>query len=508
MTSSLQNPLAVACLAFCAGALGVLAFAPFFFWPLALISIAGLFWLLIKANTRKRAALIGFAWGMGLFAVGVSWLYISLHEFGGMPAALAVFFIALFCAYLSLFPMLAAILAQWLRARSSAAPSVMLLVILPACFVLGEIARGWFLTGFPWLIMGYTQTPGGILPAPLVGLAPIVGAFGISWAMAVTAGALVLLRTSTGKMRSGVLVLTGWVAAIALGFIAWSTPAGAPITAALLQGNIPQSLKWRGDQVIPTLQNYRDLVVASPARLVIMPETALPYRYEEADQDYLGQMKAAVAARGGDLIAGSITFDVKHDEPRMRIAYNSAISVGASPSQRYDKKHLVVFGEFVPSMLSWVMQWLSIPMDSLGRGTTYPKPMQLAGTKVAVNICYEDAFGSEIAVQFPEAELLVNVSNMAWFGRSLAADQQAQFSQMRSLETARWSLRSTNSGVTAAINERGEIVKALPQYTRGALEVAAQPRTGMTPYVWWRDWPVLLGLMLAFGVVLKRKQAA
>ena len=501
-----QRPAGNIIAALAAGAIGVFAFAPFYFWPAALVSLVGLFLLQAGATSKKRAALVGLSWGMGLFAAGVSWLYISLHEFGGMPAALSAFAIFIFCAYLSLFPMLAAVLAQWLRRGAS--PLVTLLVIFPATFVLGEIVRGWFLTGFPWLIMGYTQTPGGLLPAPLVGLAPIVGAFGISWVLALTAGVFVMCASRPVGRHIGISAGAGWLAAVALGLIAWSAPTGAPISVALLQGNISQSLKWREDQIGPTLQNYRDLVVASPAKLVVMPETALPYGYQAADQDYLAQMKAAVSARGGDLITGTIGFEPSKVDPGMRIAFNSAISVGAAPSQRYDKKHLVVFGEFVPDVLAWVMVWLNIPMSSLGRGTASPQPMQVADTKVAVNICYEDAFGSEIAVQLPEAEMLVNISNMAWFGHSLAAAQQAQFSQMRSLETARWSLRSTNTGLTAAINERGVIVKALPQYTRGALDVYAQPRAGATPYVRWRDWPVLVGLAIALGFALRMKSKA
>ena len=168
--------------------------------------------------------------------------------------------------------------------------------------------------------------------------------------------------------------------------------------------------------------------------------------------------------------------------------------------QRYDKQHLVVFGEFIPPYLSWVYRWLQIPLGSMTAGRHDQKPLRVAGHAIAVNICYEDAFGAEVARQLPEAELLVNMSNMAWFGHSFAADQQAQFSQMRALEMGRWMLRSTNTGVTAAINDKGEIVKALPQFVRGTLELDVQPRTGTTPYVIWKDWLILSLLMLALGL--------
>ena len=186
---------------------------------------------------------------------------------------------------------------------------------------------------------------------------------------------------------------------------------------------------------------------------------------------------------------------------------NSAISIGVSPSQRYDKQHLVAFGEFVPPLFAWVYRWLQIPLADFSPRADESRPMQIAGHKIAINICYEDAFGREIAAQLPEAEILVNISNMAWFGRSLAADQHAQLSQMRALETARWMLRATNTGATAAINEKGVVTQVLPAFTRGALEIDAQPLTGATPYSRWRDAPIIVWLAICFlsAMALRRR---
>ncbi|MBL8514614.1 MAG: apolipoprotein N-acyltransferase, partial [Betaproteobacteria bacterium] len=502
---------------FVGGALGVLGFAPFHFWPAALASIAALFALWLRPSRKRGAFAIGFFWGLGLFLAGVSWIYVSLHVYGNVPAVLAGIATLLFCTYLALFPALGGMAFLWIRQRRRAtatrATAIDLLLAMPACFVASEMLRGWFLSGFPWLTMGYSQTPGGFVPAPLMGFAPLIGTFGTSWLMALIAAMTVLLIPCVSPIqisRRGARWATGAIIGVcllgaALQHVPWSAPAGAPVSVSLLQGNIEQSLKWREDQRVPTLTNYLELAKQSKAKLVVMPETALPTFLDAVPQDYLDRLRVHTAARGADLIFGAPIAERAANEPATSRApyryFNSAISLGASTTQRYDKSHLVAFGEFIPPLFSWVYRWLDIPLAGFTEGTTQPQPMNIAGTRVAVNICYEDAFGAEIARQLPEANLLVNISNMAWYGQSLAADQHAQMAQMRAMETSRWMLRSTNTGVTAAIDHTGHIVNALPQFTRGALNVEAEPRTGTTPYTIWRDWPVLLGLILVIGAV-------
>lgn len=503
-----QSRFIQALIAFIAGAIGVLGFAPFYAWPCVIISITILFALWREARSAKHAALLGFTWGLGLFLFGVSWLYVAIHVYGNMPAPLAALAIFLFCCYLSLYPMIAGALAYKLGKKYS--QIITLLAIMPASFVAFEYLRGWVVTGFPWLIAGYSQTPGGVIAAPLAGYAPVFGMFGITWLLALTAGALVLLvterKTLTKRIKIAVPVITAlvWLAGCGLQTMSWSTPSGSPLSVALLQGNITQDLKWREDELANSLFNYQELALKSKAKLIVLPETAAPIFFHELPNDYLTSLRLRAQGNGGDVIIGapysSQTASAQTDPNSLSLPlppiFNSAISMGVSPSQRYSKDHLVAFGEFIPPLFSWVYQWLSVPLSGFTRGGSEQASMRLSNHLIAINICYEDAFGSEVARPLPEAALLVNMSNMAWYGRSLAADQHAQFSQMRAMETSRWMLRSTNTGVTAAVNERGEIVKSLPQFTRGALEVDAVPRQGATLYVRWRDAPVLILLVV------------
>ena len=480
-------------LALGAGAIAVPAFAPFNVWPLAPISLFVLFFLWRESATSARAFAIGFAWGLGLFLTGVSWIFLSLHEYGHMPVVLAAFATFLFAMYLALYPALAGLLQHWLARRFAISPAWHRTALIPACFVLLEYARGWVVTGFPWLTFGYSQAPDGWL----IGVAPIVGVHGISLLLAVSAGvALLFVSSEKNRARFGLAVAIAllWLGAVFLNTIEWSESAGKPVRAALLQGNVSQHVKWREDERARIFADYASLIREANAQLVVLPESALPDLLERIPADYIDAVKRDGVARNFDAIIG-VPLSSRADSNAPFTYSNSAISLGASATQRYDKQHLVAFGEFIPPLFSWVFQWLKIPMGDFTSGGDQQKPMAVAGQNVAVNICYEDAFGREIVRQLPEATLLVNISDMSWFGQSLAPHQHAQFSQMRAIETGRWMLRATNTGATMAIDERGHIVKALPYFARGVLEVAALPRKGTTPYVWVKDW-IALGAMV------------
>ncbi|MEO8102524.1 MAG: apolipoprotein N-acyltransferase [Betaproteobacteria bacterium] len=503
------------CLALAAGAVGVLAFAPLYFWPLAPVSLWVLFSLWYRSATTWRAFALGFAWGLGLFTAGVSWIYVSLHVYGNMPALLAGVATLLFCAYLALYPALAGALTRTLVVRLGLSATSALLVVMPASFVAFEYLRGWVVSGFPWLSIGYSQTPGGMIPAPLTGYAAITGVYGISWLLAIAVALVVRLTCGAAApplpkaQRIAMIALLVLIAAggSALQQIVWSDPSGKPLSVALLQGNIEQDLKWRDDQRTPTLANYHQLITASQAKLIVLPETALPDLLDRIPGEFLESIRGHARKGGADILLGvPIADQVGGATPHFRYA-NSAISMGASTPQRYDKQHLVAFGEFVPPLFAWVYRWLQIPLADFNSRAVDSRPMHIAGHRIAINICYEDTFGREIALQLPEAELLVNISNMAWFGASLAPDQHAQMSQMRALESARWMLRATNTGATAAIDEKGVIVRAMPAFTRGTLEVTAQPLTGATPYSRWRDTPVLvcLAISLLSAALLRRR---
>jgi apolipoprotein N-acyltransferase len=501
-----------ALLAMAAGAVAVLAFAPFYAWPIAVVSLVVLFSYWVRATSPGRAALVGFFWGLGLFLVGVPWLYVSLHTYGSMPAPLAALAILLFCVYLSLFPAL----AGYVQAKLPLTLRVRLLLLMPAAFVAAEMFRGWFVTGFPWLILGYSQTPSAFSLAPLAGYAPVFGVFGISFLLALTAGAIVLGAVKlSGAVASAMLkrwlaigATTIWAGGVLLGAYEWSSPSGAPIPVSLAQGNVPQDLKWREDQAAASLENYLQLVEQSRGKLIVLPETALPFMLQDVPRTVIGAMAEKARAQGGDVLLGVALREDQAIASDGYRYYNGAVAFGSSPAQQYAKHHLVAFGEFVPPLFSWVYQWLKMPLGGFTPGAERQPPMRLAGHNVAVNICYEDAFGAEIAGPLPAAELLVNLSNMAWFGTYLAADQHAQFSQMRAIETARWVVRSTNTGLTAAINEKGRIVASLPQFSRGVLEVLATPMQGATPYSRWKDLPMLLllGCALGFGVVVSMRR--
>ncbi|MCL2344963.1 MAG: apolipoprotein N-acyltransferase [Desulfobulbus sp.] len=468
------------------GAVGVLAFAPFEqFWLTPLVWL-GLLLLLRSAADVRQAALCGFVFGLGFFLCGVSWVYVSLSVFGGMPWWLAGFAAFLFCAVLALFPLLAA--AAFKRWQPAAAWRQAL--FFAALVAGGDWLRGWLFTGFPWLAVGYSQTP----PSPLAGFAPLIGVHGLSL-LAVLCGALLLCRWR-GALAVAVILAAGF----GLRQVAWTTPDGAPIRVALIQGNVPQEMKFRPEALVRTLNLYRELVAAHPAQLILLPETAIPIFFEQLPPAYVEALKAAAAEHGGDLILGTLTGDGGQ-------YWNSALSLGRSPSQIYSKMHLVPFGETIPPGFSWFMQWATIPMSSFTRGPQRQPPLQVAGRQVAVNICYEDAFAEEIIAAAPQAGILANLSNTAWFGRSLAQPQHLQIARLRALESGRPMLRATNTGMTAIIAPDGTVTAQLPPFTQGVLQAEVTAYQGLTPYARFGNGPALALMLLALAAAIRRGRA-
>lgn len=480
-----------------AGGASVAAFGDWNLFPLALVAAAFLFFAWTRGTAPSPAAL-GFAFGAGLFLAGVSWVYVSLHEFGMMPAPLAATATLLFCLYLALYP--AAVGS--LQARIPAAPPVRLMLVIPALWTGAEWVRSWLFTGFPWLVLGYSQVEG-----PLAGFAPLLGVLGLSFLAAVAAGAMVALVTG-GLTRRARIAATGALIALAAGgwglrSVEWTAPAGEPLAVSLVQGNIPQALKFVDGRFEATLETYAQLVGRAAGRLVVLPETALPRFLHEVPREYLDRLKNLAAARDGDLLVGVPILD-----PDRRY-YNAVVSLGAQPLQAYAKSHLVPFGEFVPPGFGWVVGVLRIPLSDFSRGADTQRPLSVAGQRVALNICYEDAFGPEIIRQLPEATLLVNVSNVAWFGDSAAPAQHLRIARMRALETGRTMLRATNTGITAVVDPRGRVAGRLPAFTAGVLEARVEGRTGATPYVRAGNAPILalVGLNLGIALVLGRRRA-
>ncbi|BBE51907.1 Apolipoprotein N-acyltransferase [Ferriphaselus amnicola] len=473
--------------AFLAGAAAVVGFAPFGLFLVPVISIATLFVLWLRADSAWAAFKFGWSFGLGLFVAGVSWLYVALHDYGGMVAPLAAGAILLFAAFLALLPGL----VGYVQARCTAHAWVRLTLAMPACWVALELVRGYLLTGFPWLSLGYSQTP----PSPLAGYAPLVGLYGVSLLVVVSAGLLAWAWTEKRKAALGVLAVL-WLAGAALRLVEWTQPQGAPLKVALVQGNIPQERKFEEGFRLGTLDLYRDLIAQSgDARLVVLPESALPLLREQLPPDYVAAITTPLQARRGDVLLGLF-------EREGERYFNSVLSLGASPEQHYRKNHLVPFGEFIPLrplLGALINDVLQIPMSDLARGGTTQAPLEVAGQKVAVNICYEDVFGEEIVRPLATATLLVNVTNDAWYGHSHAAAQHNQISQMRALESGRMMLRATNTGITSIIGRDGKVQAALPQFQEAVLIGMAQGYTGLTPYARWGNLLVLGLLVFMLG---------
>jgi apolipoprotein N-acyltransferase len=405
-----------------------------------------------------------------------------------MPLPVAALATVLFCSFLALFPALVGWLQAWARDCGAAAR---LLLLMPALWMLLEWVRGWIFTGFPWLAVGYAAAPYG----PLAGFAPMLGVYGVSLLTGLSAGLIAFIYDSRRRrparhLWSGLAgLLALWLGGGLLLQVPWTQAVGTPISVSLLQGNIPQDLKWREDRLVSTLETYRRLVLASPGKLIVLPETALPLFLEQVPPAYLTELGSHARANGGDLVLG-----VPERSTDGRSYFNSVASLGSSPSQIYRKVHLVPFGEFIPfkPLFQWFIDLMQIPLGDFARGAVTQRPLAVAGQRLAMNICYEDVFGEEIIRQLPEATLLANISNDAWFGDSIAPRQHLQISQMRALETGRDMLRATNTGMTVIVDHSGRVRAGIEPFHTDALHGEAQGRSGATPYVRWGNAAALV----------------
>lgn len=470
--------------AFTAGVALPLAFSPFDLFPLAVLAPALLFMLWIDVSPG-RAAFRGLLFGVGMFGVGVSWVYVSMHNFGNMPAPLAGFAVLLFVAGLSLYPaLLGWMQARWFPRRGA----LHWIVLLPSLWVLFEWIRGWFLTGFPWLDLGYSQ-----VASPLAGYAPWLGVYGVSLFCAISAG---LLAWNTSEPRrllthSLPLLLLIWIGGWLAGDIQWVRPVGKPLRVTLIQGNIPLDSKWRPESRGAIIDSYLRLSKEAPkSDLIVWPESAVPAYLDEIDSGYLESLRRISQSAQVDYLIGV----VERDQDR-RHYYNSVVSISPQPGI-YRKRHLVPFGEYPPlkPLFSWLMQNLQIPMSDFSAGPPDQPPLFAAGQKIGVSVCYEDAFGEEVIRALPQASLLVNVSEDAWFGDSLAPHQRIEMARMRARETGRPLLRAANTGPSVVIDDRGDVTARAPQFEVYALTASVQPMQGATPYVRFGNFPLVMSL--------------
>ena len=478
---------------FLLGVLTVLGFAPFYLFPVPVITIALLFHFWRKSDTPLQAALLGFCFGMGMFSAGVTWLYVSLHEFGAMPISIAVLFLIILCAYLSLF----VTLTGWVLRKLHIETPLVWSLLAATLWVLFEWLRGVLFTGFPWLAVGYSQVPS----SPLASFSAVVGVYGVSLILVFSAALISLFFEKELRVwRNAIFLSVIWIIGFGLQHISWIEPQGEPVTVSLLQGNISQEMKWKPEHAIQTMDTYAKLARKSNSRLIIAPEISLPLAWDEVPSNYLAQLSTHAKQNNGDILIGMVETSKRSGE-----YYNSMFSFGTSSEQIYRKHHLVPFGEFIPfkPAFGWIINVLKIPLSDFSRGGADQRPMSLAGQSVAVNICYEDVFGEELINQLPQATLLANVSNDAWFGRSIGPHQHLQISQMRALETGRYMLRATNTGVSAIINERGVVLQKAEVFATTALNGLVQGYTGATPYVRFGNSLVLgfVGLSLLIGLL-------
>lgn len=469
-----------------AGVLVTLSLAPFHIWPAGLLALALLHALLDTLEPRA-AALRGWWFGAGLFVSGASWIYVSIHDYGAASVPLAALLSGGFSLLLALLTAgFAYTYTRWVRALPGGD-----WLGFAACWVLWEWVRSWLLTGFPWLYVGYAH-----LDTPLAGWAPVAGIYAIDLVVALSGAALALIwryraepqRALAPLVVSALLWIGGW----GLLQVTWSTPKGAPVTVALVQADIPQSVKWDPQLYRHTLQLYQSLSAPlwSRAQIVFWPEAAIPNYYDSA-ADFFAIEAAAAARHGGALVSGVPYRTPPTPEQPRGAVYNSAIALG-NGSGVYHKQHLVPFGEYVPleRWLRGLIGFFDLPMSDFQSGPPGQAPLRAAGVTLAPYLCYEIVYPD--LVRHARAEVLLTLSNDAWFGHSIGPLQHLQMARMRALENARQLVRDTGNGVTALIDQRGEVTARLPQFQPAVLTGSVQPLSGLTPFARTGSQPVLL----------------
>ena len=483
--------------------------APAPLWSPAVLQLLALAWLaarVLTAQDRRVAFWRGLAFGFGTFGAGVGWIFISLHDYAELSVGVAALATAILALGLSVAPALAGGLTR----QPFRNAGLLAAARFATCWTLFELVRGYAFTGFPWLASGYAH-----VDSPLAGWAPVLGVYGVTAAAALTSGALAVFGLACwSRRRLRQILLPLGLAGLMLGSgamlrkIEWVQPEGKPLSVRLLQGNISQDMKFDPERALRAIERYRELTEAGTATLTVMPETAWVVAWLEAPPEERERLLALTKSENRWIALG-IPLPVA-DPWRVALlsledgVTNSVVLIGPRSADaarfagRYDKRHLVPFGEFIPAGFRWFVDLMVMPMGDFSRGVEDPDPQWVADQRIAFNVCYEDLFGEELTGRIKRgASILINVSNIAWFGGSHALPQHLQISRMRTLELGRPMLRATNTGVTAAIDHRARVLAELPILVEGALDVSVQGTVGTTPYVRLGNLAILL-LCLSF----------
>jgi len=476
------------------GILLVFAFAPYNLFPLAILAPAGLLALWMN-QSPQRTAWLGFVFGLGLFGAGVYWIYISVHDFGGLPPVAASCMTALVVAILAVFP---AVTGYLLSRFFSPYRSSTLILAFPAVWVMIEFIRSWVYTGFPWLFIGYSQSN-----SPLKGFAPIFSVYGISLAALVTAGLLVNIvicyrqkQLRSALMQCGIISLI-WLSGGLLTPVQWTKPDSEPVKVSLVQGNIPQSLKWSPEHVALSLNRYKELTepLLEKGRIIIWPEAAIPLPLSEAN-DYINDLDAKARKAGAHIVLG-IPIRAENGAGY----YNAVITLG-DDKHVYLKRRLVPFGEYVPftHVFSRLFDFMDIPMSNMLPGKYNQAPTYVGKHKVFISICYEITYPEFSKINDADIGFMLTVTNDAWFGDSSAQTQHLQMAQMRAMELRRPVLFVTNDGITAVIQPDGAITSTVNPHETIVLNDSVQAVTGLTPWMHYGMDPILVILLGMLGI--------
>ncbi len=486
-------------LAMLLGALTVFGFAPYEFSPLALVGLTGLFWLWIaKSTSLADGVRYGLWFGIGQFGLGVSWLFSSIYFYSEAGLLVAIVLVTLFVLLLSSFVALAGLLIRRLAVTNW--PGAALLWLMPAVWVLIEWLRSYTFGGLPFLLMGTSH-----LGTWLDGYAPVFGVYGVSFALAMTAGLLVWMLQYRQVLPAALVMLFLWPIGGSLQKIAWVTPIDQPVSVALIQGNVSQDIKWEPAEFANMMRLYTRLTREHlSAQIVVWPETAIPGYFDQAAAGLLRHFVGDAQLQSRDIVVGAIT----RPTPATQQYFNSMINL-RQPEQTYHKRKLVLFGEYYPmsGLVEQVAEQLNLPFSQFSAGPARQPLMNLAGHPVGVSICFEMMFGALIARDVPEARFLITASNDAWFSHTFEPAQLRQEAQMRAREVGREIARVTNTGYTVIIGVDGQLKQQLPPYEIGVLRGEIQPYEGATPFSRWTHWPVMLWALLIIVLFVWRPVA-